>query len=233
MAAFMLKIRVEEKSFPAHGEGQRRTVLRDLVLDLADGQVCVIAGPSGVGKSTLLSIVSGIDRDFRGTVVGRMFPISMMFQTPRLLPWLTLQRNVELAIPGQELQASHWLAAVGLKGHENDYPGQLSGGMARRAALARALAVEPALLLLDEPFASLDEAKAEAMRLLLRDVLANRQLTALLVTHDVAYALPLADRIVVLDDSPARIVRNVQIARRDYPWALRPATATGSGGRGE
>ncbi|WP_246683169.1 ATP-binding cassette domain-containing protein [Mesorhizobium sp. B2-1-3A] len=216
----MLRIRIEEKTFPGDG-GQRRTIFRALSLDIADGQVCVLTGPSGVGKSTLLSIVSGIDREFLGSVSGRARLIGMLFQTPRLLPWLTALRNVELAVPGQAPDAARWLAAVGLKGHEQDYPQHLSGGMARRVALARALAVEPALLLLDEPFASLDEATAQAMRNLLQDSFAKRRPTTLLVTHDLAYASSLGDRVIVLEGSPARIVRDVEISRRDEAGSAR------------
>ncbi len=220
MATLMLRIRIEEKTFPGD-DGQRRTIFCALSLDIADGQVCVLTGPSGVGKSTLLSIVSGIDREFRGSVSGRAPPSGMLFQTPRLLPWLTALRNVELAVPGRAPDAARWLAAVGLKGHEQDYPQRLSGGMARRVALARALAVEPALLLLDEPFASLDEATAQAMRNLLQDSFAKRRPTTLLVTHDLAFASSLGDRVIVLEGSPARIVRDVAISRRDDAGSAR------------
>ncbi|TPM29968.1 ATP-binding cassette domain-containing protein [Mesorhizobium sp. B2-3-4] len=220
MATLMLRIRIEEKTFPGDDD-QRRTIFRALSLDIADGQVCVLTGASGVGKSTLLSIVSGADSEFRGSVSGRARPIGMLFQTPRLLPWLTALRNVELAIPGHAPDAARWLAAVGLKGHEQDYPQRLSGGMARRVALARALAVEPALLLLDEPFASLDEATAQAMRNLLRDSFAKRRPTTLLVTHDLAFASSLGDRVIVLEGPPARIVRDVAISRRDDAGSAR------------
>ncbi|AZO09455.1 ATP-binding cassette domain-containing protein [Mesorhizobium sp. M3A.F.Ca.ET.080.04.2.1] len=213
MAALMLEIRIEAKAFPTQGGRKRRAIFRDFALDVPEGQVCVLAGPSGVGKSTLLSIVSGIDRGFGGTISGRALPVGMMFQTPRLLPWLTALRNIELAIPGREHEAPRWLAAVGLEDHGEDHPQRLSGGMARRVALARALAVEPALLLLDEPFASLDETTAEAMRLLLGGIFAKRRPTTLLVTHDLAHASALADRVVVLEGSPAGITRDVAIAR--------------------
>ncbi|ESX19358.1 ABC transporter ATP-binding protein [Mesorhizobium sp. LNJC384A00] len=220
MATLMLRIRIEDKTFPGD-DGQRRTIFRALSLDIADGQVCVLTGPSGVGKSTLLSIVSGVDREFRGSVSGRPLPIGMLFQTPRLLPWLTALRNVELAIPDRAPDAARWLAAVGLKGNEKSYPQRLSGGMARRVALARALAMEPALLLLDEPFASLDEATAQAMRCLLQDCFASRRTTTLLVTHDLAYASSLGDRVIVLEGSPARIVRDVAISGGDEAGSSR------------
>jgi len=224
MAALMLAIRIEEKTFPGH-DAQPLTVFRSLSLDIADGEVCVLTGASGVGKSTLLSIVSGLDREFRGSVSGRPSPIGMLFQTPRLLPWLTALRNVEIAVPGRATDASRWLAAVGLTGHEQDYPQRLSGGMARRVALARALAVEPALLLLDEPFASLDETTAQAMRALLHSGFARRRPTTLMVTHDLANASSLGDRVIVLEGSPARVVRDVAISRGGEPGSGRASMA--------
>ncbi|MER8578858.1 ABC transporter ATP-binding protein [Mesorhizobium sp. M1423] len=228
----MLTIRIDEKSFPAIAGAQGRVVFQDFLLEVPDGQICVLGGPSGVGKSTLLSIVSGVDRDFRGTVTGRASPVGFMFQTPRLLPWLTALRNVELAIAGREADAGHWLAAVGLAGHENEYPQRLSGGMVRRVALARAIAVAPALLLLDEPFASLDNDTAAAMRLLLRDLIAKSGVTVLLVTHDFTHASPLADRIVVMEGTPARIVRDVAITRGMESDAAVASRSTGIAGRG-
>ncbi|TPJ39979.1 ATP-binding cassette domain-containing protein [Mesorhizobium sp. B2-5-4] len=226
----MLTIRIEMKTFAIPGQGQGRTVFRDFALDVPHGQVCVIAGPSGVGKSTLLSIVAGTDREFRGVVEGRALPVGMMFQTPRLLPWLTVLRNVELVIPGREQEASRWVAAVGLEDHANEYPQRLSGGMARRVALARALAVEPALLLLDEPFASLDEATANTMSLLLREVFNTRPPIALIVTHNLAQVSSLADRFVVLEGSPAAIVRDVGIARGGGPASPRGPASLQAGG---
>lgn len=209
----MIGIRIDEKVYPAAPGGSPRAVLAGFRLDVPTGQVCVIAGPSGIGKSTLLSIVAGLDTDFRGHVSGRPQPCGFMFQTPRLLPWATTLCNVELAVPGRLGEARRWLEAVGLRGSENVYPERLSLGMARRVGLASALAVRPALLLLDEPFASLDAAAAERVQALLRAEIRGRGMTVLLVTHDLALASPLADRLVVLDGVPARIVRDVGMSR--------------------
>jgi NitT/TauT family transport system ATP-binding protein len=209
----VMEIRIDEKSFPAVAEAASRPVLAGIGLKIPGGQVCVISGPSGSGKSTLLSIVAGLDRDFRGEIADRPSPLGFMFQTPRLLPWATAKCNVELAIPGREADAARWLEAVGLAGFENTYPERLSLGMARRVNLARALAVRPALLLLDEPFASLDAATAGTVQNLLRTQIAARDMTVLLVTHDLSLAAPLADRLVVLDGVPARILRDLSVPR--------------------
>ncbi|MBS7700032.1 MULTISPECIES: ATP-binding cassette domain-containing protein [unclassified Chelatococcus] len=208
-----MTIRIDEKSYPAAPGSPSRPLIADLRLDVSPGQVCAITGPSGIGKSTLLSIVAGLDPDFRGDIANRPRPIGFMFQTPRLLPWASVRRNVELAIPGREVEASRWIAAVGLAGHEAAYPERLSLGMARRVGLARALAIHPALLLLDEPFASLDIATAEVMRTVLRTEIAARGVTVLLVTHELSLAAELADRVILLDGAPARILHDVKGGR--------------------
>lgn len=204
----VMRIWIDEKIYPAVAGAPPRPVLAGIELDVPEGQVCVISGPSGIGKSTLLSIVAGLDVEFRGDVSERPSPIGFMFQTPRLLPWASALRNVELAIPGNEADAPRWIEAVGLAGQENTYPERLSLGMARRVGLARALAVRPALLLLDEPFASLDAASARTIQEVLRSEIESRRMTILLVTHEMGFASELAHRIVVLDGAPARIVRD-------------------------
>jgi ABC-type nitrate/sulfonate/bicarbonate transport system ATPase subunit len=210
----MLSVAIAEKSFPAVGNAVARTVFREFALDVPTGQVCAIAGSSGVGKSTLLSIVAGLDREYRGSVTGNEQPVGFMFQTPRLLPWATALHNVELVAGRQTGSARRWLGAVGLEGSENVYPQRLSLGMARRVNLARALAVKPGLLLLDEPFASLDVATADRICGLLRRESVMRRMTVLLVSHELGLAAELADRIVLLEGSPARIVRDDRIGPR-------------------
>jgi ABC-type nitrate/sulfonate/bicarbonate transport system ATPase subunit len=207
-----MRIAIAEKTFAGQGEVPPRRVFADLTLNIPAGQVCIVTGPSGVGKSTLLSVVSGLDRAFSGDIEDRPSPIGFMFQTPRLLPWATVVRNVELAIPGCESEAARWIAAVGLAGSETVFPEKLSLGMARRVGLARALAVRPALLLLDEPFASLDRETAKIIRDLLRAEIATRSMTVIMVTHELALASELADRVVVLEGAPAGIMRDVSIA---------------------
>src|SRR5829696_5904146 len=159
-----MRIAIERKAYPAEGAEKAQVLFENLSFELADAEVCAIVGPSGIGKSSLLQIAAGLDRDFDGTVTGRPQPIGYLFQAPRLLPWRTARQNLELVLPGQPEKAGEWLAQVGLSGSEDVYPQRLSLGMARRVALARALAVQPQLLLLDEPFASLDEGTSRIMQ---------------------------------------------------------------------
>jgi NitT/TauT family transport system ATP-binding protein len=194
----------------------RAPILADIALELAPGEVCAVMGPSGIGKTTLLAIAAGLDTDFEGQVTDRPEPVGLAFQDARLLPWRTARENLALALPGREGQALAWLDRVGLAGQGGLYPRALSVGMAQRVGLARALAVDPALLLLDEPFAALDQATADAMRLLLLRSLAGLRPTALLVTHDPDDVLALAHRTIVLAGSPARIVSDRPVDRNAH-----------------
>jgi NitT/TauT family transport system ATP-binding protein len=151
-------------------------------------------------------MAAGLDRDFVGSIEGRPQPVGYLFQSPRLLPWRTARQNLELVTSGHPGRAKEWMARVGLAGSEDVYPQRLSVGMARRVALARALAVEPKLLLLDEPFASLDEDTSKAMQNLVAVHLKKLRPTTLLVTHHWHEAAALAQRVITLDGSPARIV---------------------------
>jgi NitT/TauT family transport system ATP-binding protein len=223
-----LDLAIRAKRYARH-DGPAVAVYDDFALTVPAGQFLAIAGPSGCGKTTLLNIAAGLDRDFDGHrrlgwLAGGAAPaIGYMFQEPRLLPWRTVTENVRLAIDDRAdaaEAAQAWLARVGLGEAGGLYPRQLSLGMARRAALARAFAVEPDLLLMDEPFASLDEATADDLRDLLRQIAERTGGTILFVTHNVEEAVRLADRIVMLDGQPARIVRDVPVelspaARRD------------------
>ena len=160
-APAQLDVRIAQKTFSAT-LGGTRCVIADLAFRLAYGEVGALIGPSGCGKTTLLRIIAGLDRDYAGTVqLPHHGKLGMMFQEPRLLPWRTVEENVQLAAPDATPDA---LAALfdnaGLTTHRRHYPGELSLGLARRVALARAFAVEPDLLLLDEPFGSLDSAGA-------------------------------------------------------------------------
>jgi NitT/TauT family transport system ATP-binding protein len=208
-----LRISIARKAFPPQVDAPERVLFEGLFLELADGEVCAVVGPSGTGKTSLLQIIAGLDDDFTGAIEGRPREIGYLFQSPRLLPWRTARQNLDLVLPGQPEKVQGLLDQVGLAGSENVYPRRLSLGMARRVALARALAVEPKLLLLDEPFSSLDAATSQGMQDLVAGQLRRSRPTTLLVTHHWNEASALADRVVTLDGSPARIVDDRAISR--------------------
>jgi NitT/TauT family transport system ATP-binding protein len=209
-----LDVSIKQKSFRA-ASGGKLTVLGELAFSLAGGEVAALVGPSGCGKTTLLRIVAGLDRDFDGSVaLPAHGMLGMVFQEPRLLPWRTVEQNVRLAAPqATDAGLDTLFATLGLAAHRDHYPGELSLGLARRVALARAFAVEPDLLLLDEPFVSLDAALAARLRDELAELVNSRPVTTLLVTHDVDEAIGLADRLLLLSVSPARVLAEVPVVR--------------------
>ena len=207
-----IRIAVERKAF----ESPPAVALEGLAFTVDPGEFVAIVGPSGAGKSTLLNIVAGLDRHYEGDVAstgatnGTGDPrVAYVFQTPRLMPWLTALDNVRLVLAQEAASdeaARAILVEVGLEGFEDAYPGQLSGGMQRRVALARAFSVEPSLLLMDEPFASLDEPLAWRLRGGLHALWRRHRPTVLFVTHDLTEALSLADRAIFLTPRPGRVV---------------------------
>lgn len=178
-------------------------VFKGLELSVARGEFLAIVGPSGCGKSTLLSLLASFEPPQRGAIL-RHGVVRTVFQQDGLFPWLTIEQNVEQALPpggdpsDRRAAAVRWLRMVGLEDFASSYPRQLSGGMRQRSQLARVLAGEPDIILLDEPFSSLDYLTRVRMRAELSQVLASRPATVVLVTHDIEEAVELADRILVL-----------------------------------
>ena len=202
--------------------------IAEVDLTLEPGSFTAVVGPSGCGKSTLLHIAAGLDTQYEGEF--RREPenatLACLFQQPRLLPWRTARDNVAfvleargIAVADSRRRASEFLALVDLTQAGEKFPSQLSGGMQQRVALARALAVDPDLLLMDEPFSALDELTAARLREELVTLCSQKQRTILFVTHDIAEACYLAERVVIMSPHPGRIVADVRI---DLPRPRRP-----------
>jgi ABC-type nitrate/sulfonate/bicarbonate transport system ATPase subunit len=198
-------------------------VLQDISLEIADGETVAIVGPSGCGKSTLMSIVSGFQRPDAGSVqvdgLEQYRPNSrgiLISQSGSVFPWLTVQQNLMFGLTGRaegekRALADHYAEMVGLKGFESNYPHELSGGMLKRAELARALVVKPEILYMDEPFSALDALLHLRMRHELLRILEQERHTVLLITHDVEEAIHLADRVLVLSPRPCIIKASFEV----------------------
>ncbi len=222
----MLRVRIARKAVP--GATGPRTIIEDLGFELERGEIVALVGPSGCGKTTLLRIIGGLDPVFEGAIEwpgGAAPRIGTVFQEPRLLPWRTVRQNIELVRPPDASVVASLLAELGLAPYAGLYPPALSLGMARRVALARAFAVEPELLLLDEPFVSLDPGMAEAGRQVLVQAWATRGCAALMVTHDLAEAASLADRILLLSAGGCSVVETLDVP----PQHRRRGIARGAG----
>lgn len=225
----LLTVRNLEK---AYGRGPRKFIaLKDINLVIRPGEFVCLLGPSGCGKSTLLRTITGLNRATSGEVLYRDEPLrgvnphaTIVFQTFALYPWLTVQENVEVALKARGVppaertaRALKLIDTVGLDGFESAYPRELSGGMRQKVGFARAMAVEPELLCLDEPFSALDVLSAEALRGELMELWLNKAIPTqaiLMVTHNIEEAVLMADRIVVMDKDPGRIVAEVAVHLR-------------------
>ncbi len=221
-------IKVENliKAFPAE-EGRTTTVIDNVSFEVRNEFLCIV-GPSGCGKSTLLRIIDGLDRPTSGRVLFHGEPITgpspkiaVIFQTFALIPWKTVLGNVEMAIASTPVSAEEhvkiakkYIQEVGLEGFETSYPKELSGGMKQRVGIARALAMQPEVLLMDEPFSSLDALTAENLRREVLDIWRDPVYPTngvIMVTHNVQEAVYMADRVLVLSGRPAKVVDDVPI----------------------
>lgn len=209
----MIDIRVTSKKH-ASPDGAQREILSDVAFKVGGDETVALLGRSGIGKTSLLHLIAGLDREFDGHIGGAPHPVGFVFQTPRLLPWRSALQNLQIIAPERDTRdLTALLETVGVGEAADQFPGQLSLGMARRVAVARALAVQPSLLLLDEPFASLDIQTADRLKSMLKRVLAETGIPTLIVTHDPAEALDLADRVIVLGGAPATV--QMDVATRD------------------
>lgn len=208
-------------------DSEKLQILKDINFNVKKGEVICIVGSSGCGKSTLLRAICGLDTEHGGTalidgmeVTGPDRHRGMVFQEHRLFPWLTVAQNVGYALQGISKEEKNekiqkYIDLVGLHGFEKAYPRELSGGMAQRAGIARALVNKPSVLFLDEPFGALDAFTKISMQKELKRIQKKSDTTMLLVTHDIDEAVYLADRIIVMSERPGRIQRIVPVELKE------------------
>ncbi|MGI4813794.1 MAG: ABC transporter ATP-binding protein [Janthinobacterium lividum] len=219
------KLEIKHVSKRYQVDGRSLPVLENIDLSVADGEFVSVVGSSGCGKSTLLRLLVGLESEYAGElkldgtpIVGTSLERGIVFQEHRLLPWLTVQQNIALGLLNAPRSAAdkrraiaEHIALVQLKGFENAYPHQLSGGMSQRVAIARALINEPEVLLLDEPFGALDAMTRARLQQALQHIWSQQGITMILVTHDVEEAIFLGDRVVVMEPRPGRIKRIIDV----------------------
>lgn len=224
LASGALEIRGLSKAYKI--EGKPLPVLQEINLKVRPGEFVSILGASGCGKSTLLRLIVGLEAEYQGQILlddqvisGTSLERGIVFQDHRLFPWMTLSKNIALALKNHPLPqaekdrlvAEH-IALVNLQGFENAYPHQLSGGMAQRAAIARALINKPKVLLLDEPLGALDALTRVHLQHELQRIWVQQRCTVIMVTHDIEEALYLGDRVIVMDAHPGRIKHQIEVA---------------------
>lgn len=220
-----------EKAFGSAGPNGAVAAVKDVSLRVEDGAFLALLGPSGCGKTTVLRLVDGLIQPDAGSVRVLGEPprpgpgIGMVFQSFRLIPWASVTQNILFALEATELsqsdrvaRASHYLSMVGLSRFADAYPAALSGGMKQRVALARALAPEPAVLLMDEPFASIDAQTRELMQVELMRICALRTPAVMFVTHSVDEAIVLADKIALMGATPGKVIEVVPVDLERPRW---------------
>ncbi|MDP2903594.1 MAG: ATP-binding cassette domain-containing protein [Methylovulum sp.] len=214
---------INNKTYPAIARSRQMQAIANLKLSLTSGEFVCLVGPSGCGKTTLLNIIAGLDKDYDGDIRAGQHSthpkIGYVFQNPRLLPWRTVRENIDLVLDKTPSSAEldSLIETMQLASSQHVYPERLSLGMSRRVAIVRAFAVDPEILLMDEPFVSLDAPTARQARGLLLKLWQQRPHTVLFVTHDLREAIALADRLIFLSASPMRVVSEiiVPIARNE------------------
>jgi NitT/TauT family transport system ATP-binding protein len=223
----ILSIQNVSKSFSQ--DGGKIKVLNNITFDVQEHEFICIVGQSGCGKSTLLRIIAGLEKSTSGDVLFKGTPIdgpdprraAMIFQTFALFPWLTVRENVELSLEvlgmpkiKRHAMASHYIRLNDLEKFQNSYPSELSGGMKQRVGIARALAVEPEILLMDEPFSALDALTAQTLRQDVLEIWRDTRIptnTFLMVTHLISEAVFMADRVIVLSKRPGKVIGDIPI----------------------
>jgi NitT/TauT family transport system ATP-binding protein len=233
-ASDVLRLKNVARRFPNRKAGAPIfTAVRDLSFHVAQHEFVSIVGPSGCGKSTLLNLIAGLDRPSEGTVAlhdaevtGPNSNVGFMLQKDMLLPWRTVLQNVEFGLEARDLSkaqrrecALRELKRCRLQEFADRYPYQISGGQRQRAALARTLAIDPDVVLLDEPFSALDAQTKLVLQKSFAETIAGSGLTTLLITHDLSEAVAMSDRILVMSDGPGRIVEEIEVGlpHRDNP----------------
>jgi len=213
----VLDVDIRKKTYKI-ADGSFLDAIDQIKFKLESETFTCIVGPSGCGKTTTLRAILGLDNDFTGSInfdsqEGGTGRVAAVFQEPRLLPWRSVEENVRLAMPSglQDQSLLNLFNELGIEHVKQFFPGELSLGLARRVALARAYALEPELLILDEPFVSLDDATADRLRQLLSMLCQSRQTTSLMVTHNLSEAAVLADRIIVFSQRPSTIIEDISI----------------------
>ena len=212
-----IQIDIHHKIYPAKGKSKAYLAIKDLKLSLNRHEFICLIGASGCGKTTLLNTLSGLDTDFEGEILmgeKHISPkIGYVFQNPRLLPWRTVRENIELVLEDDQSKKNidGLLEAMQLKHAETIYPEHLSLGMSRRIAIIRAFAINPDVLLMDEPFVSLDAPSARQVRTLLLALWKQRPHTVLFVTHDLREAITLADKLIFLSAPPMHIASEITV----------------------